>query len=249
VIPPGKFVPIAEEIGLIIPIGYWVLGEACRQLRAWQEGNPFGLTLTMNVNLSGKQLQRPDVVERVREVLHVAGVDPGCIRLEITESVMMTDLETTIDRLRGLKRLGVKLAMDDFGTGYSSMAHLAAFPLDSIKIDRAFVQRLALGEAGSAPIVEAIIALSKAMRLEVTGEGVETQEQLAQLRRMGCDIAQGFLFARPLQPDALRAFVVAGPQTPVEGAGASHLPGHGSPRPVLAARTLTIEVAPPGGRS
>lgn len=211
IIPPGKFIPIAEATGLIVPIGYWVLEEACRQMKAWEEEHPDYGAFTMNVNLSGKQLQRSDVVERVRQALVTTGVEAAHIKLEITESVMMTDMTTTVERLNGLKTLGVKLAMDDFGTGYSCIANMADFPLDTIKIDRAFIQRLTNPEVNSKHMVEAIIALSKALHLDVTGEGVETLQQAACLKNMGCDIAQGYYFARPLTAAALNAYIKAGP--------------------------------------
>jgi diguanylate cyclase (GGDEF)-like protein len=211
-IPPGKFISIAEDTGLIVPIGYWVLEEACRQMMVWKDQHPDFGTFTMNVNLSGKQLMRTDVVERVQRAIMKTGIDPANLKLEITESVMMTDMTTTIDHLNRLKALGVKLAMDDFGTGYSSMANMNAFPLDTIKIDRAFIQRLA-NEDETGHVVEAIIALSKALHLDVTGEGVETLQQAARLKDLGCDIAQGYYFARPLTPEAMNKLMVEGPQS------------------------------------
>ena len=206
---PGKFIPIAEETGLIFPIGYWVLEEACRQMQVWKEVYPEYGRLTVNVNLSGKQLQRPDVVERVQAILAKTRVAPENVKLEITESVMMADVEDTVAKLHALKALGVKLAMDDFGTGYSSMASLNLFPLDTVKIDRAFVKRLTEHrESGS--IVAAIIMLSKALHLDVTGEGVETAEQVSQLQELGCHIGQGYFFARPLPAAELGNGIAAG---------------------------------------
>jgi diguanylate cyclase (GGDEF)-like protein len=208
---PEQFIPIAETTGAIVPIGYWVLEEACGQVKQWCEECPDFGSFTMNVNLSGKQLQRPDVVDRVQEVLVKTGVNPANIKLEITESIMMTDMEVTVERLRRLKALGIKLAIDDFGTGYSSMAILDSFPLDTVKIDRTFIDRLSSTERDSSHIVEAIIALAKALHLDVTGEGVETLHQADQLRRLGCDIVQGYYFARPLSPEDARQFFVADP--------------------------------------
>ncbi len=207
---PGKFISIAEDTGMIVQIGYWVLEEACRQMKAWEDEHPEYGDFTMNVNLSGKQLLRADVVDRVRMALEKTGIDPSHIKLEITESVMMTDMETTTERLHGLKALGVKLAMDDFGTGYSCMANMTSFPLDTIKIDRAFIQRLSNDEANSKHMVEAIIALSKALLLDVTGEGVETLQQVLYLKSLGCDIAQGYYFAEPLTPDEMVSFLAGG---------------------------------------
>jgi diguanylate cyclase (GGDEF)-like protein len=212
-ISPAKFIPIAEDTGMIVPIGYWVLEEACRQMKVWEDEHPEYGAFTMNINLSGKQLQRTDVVDRVRQVLVTTGVDTAHIKLEITESVMMTDMDTAIERLHGLKALGVKLAMDDFGTGYSCMANMTKFPLDTIKIDRAFIQRLTNQEVNSKHMVEAIIALSKALHLDVTGEGVETLQQATYLKSLGCDIAQGYYYAHALTPDALTAFITAGPKS------------------------------------
>jgi EAL domain-containing protein (putative c-di-GMP-specific phosphodiesterase class I) len=165
----------------------------------------------MNINLSGRQLQRPDIVERVRQTIERTGVDPGSIKLEITESVMMKDMEVSIERLHGLKKIGVKLAMDDFGTGYSCMANLDALPLDTVKIDRSFIQRLATMKEGSDQMVAAIIALSRALNLDVTGEGVETLRQVTQLKGLGCEIAQGYFFARPLDAETLGSYILAGP--------------------------------------
>jgi len=210
-IPPGKFIPIAEDTGLIVPIGYWVLEEACRQMKSWTDSWPDYGAFTMNINLSGRQLQRPDIVERVRQTIESTGVKASSIKLEITESVMMKDMDINVERLHGLKAIGVKLAMDDFGTGYSCMANLDTFPLDTVKIDRAFVQRLANMKEGSDQMVGAIIALSRALNLDVTGEGVETLRQVTQLKGLGCEIAQGYFFARPLTADVLGKFIAAGP--------------------------------------
>ena len=209
-IPPGKFISIAEESGLIVSIGYWVLEEACRQAREWIEAYPNLGPFSINVNFSGKQLQRADAVERVRAILAKTGLPPAMLKLEITESVMMVDLDHTLAKLHQLKELGIKLAMDDFGTGYSSMANLNLFPLDTIKLDRAFINRLD-DKGASASVVEAIIMLSRALHMDVTGEGIETQEQLHRLIALGCATGQGFYFARPLSVDALRDAMSAGP--------------------------------------
>ena len=191
-IAPSKFISLAEETGLIVPLGYWVLEEACRQTASWKQSFPDQNSFIINVNLSGKQLQKPDVVERVQEILLKTGMDARNLKLEITESVMMTDMEDTIAKLTALRKLGVKLAMDDFGTGYSSMACLSSFPLDTVKIDRAFITRLNTHPDASS-VIAAIIMLAKSLNIEVTGEGVETQEQVTILQGLGCDTGQGLL--------------------------------------------------------
>lgn len=201
-IPPSKFIQIAEDTGLIVPIGYWVLEEACRQMKEWRTEYPNNPIMTVNVNLSGKQLQRPDVVAKIADALKKSGFPAGALKLEITESVMMTDFDSTLTKLNALKELGIKLAMDDFGTGYSSIASLSTLPLDAVKIDRAFVSRLTEHEETQSALA-AIIMLSKALHLNVTGEGIETVEQRHSLQNLGCHIGQGYLFAKPLPPALL----------------------------------------------
>ena len=208
-IPPGKFIGIAEETGLIIPIGYWVLEEACRQMQAWKTARPDYGPFTINVNLSGRQLLRADVVERVQHILAQTRLLPGDLKLEITESVMMADVKDAVAKLTQLKALGIKLAMDDFGTGYSSIASLNLFPLDTVKIDRSFVARLAEQEEAQS-VIAAIVMLSKALNLNITGEGIETKEQLAHLQGLGCQIGQGYYFDRPLTAEALEARMAGG---------------------------------------
>jgi diguanylate cyclase (GGDEF)-like protein/PAS domain S-box-containing protein len=196
IIPPGKFIPIAEESGLIIPLGYSVLEQACRQARQWHLQFPDREPITVNVNLSGRQLQCADVVERVAAIVAETGIDPRCLKLEITESVLMTDLDGAIERLRRLKHMGVKLAIDDFGTGYSSLSSLGTFPVDTVKIDRSFVSRLG-DQPEAASIISAIVMVAKTLGMDITGEGVETREQVALLQSLGCSVGQGFLFGRP----------------------------------------------------
>lgn len=201
-IPPGKFIPVAEEIGLIVPIGYWVLEEACRQAMIWKLAYPDHVTFITNVNLSGKQLQKPDVVERIQEILERTGLPPGELKIEITESVMMEDVEGARAKLTQLRSMGVKLALDDFGTGYSSMASLSTFPLNTVKIDQAFINRLNT-HPDAESVVAAIIMLAKSLNMDVTGEGIENAEQVMRLQGLGCDIGQGYFFDRPLQAGAL----------------------------------------------
>jgi diguanylate cyclase (GGDEF)-like protein len=195
-IPPLSFVPLAEETGLILPLGRWVLESACRQARAWRDARPGGPPLFMSVNLSGRQFFQPDLVDQVREILDETGLDPAGLEIEITESVLMDQSETGIRALRQLRDIGVRLVLDDFGTGYSSLSYLKHLPLDTIKIDRTFVAGLE-GETDRA-IVDAVIALAHGLRIRVVAEGIETEAQFELLRAMGCDVGQGYLFARPL---------------------------------------------------
>ncbi|MEQ1821220.1 MAG: EAL domain-containing protein [Fimbriimonadaceae bacterium] len=202
-VPPGRFIPIAEDTGLIIPIGYWVLEQACLQAKKWivefDEPN-----FVMNVNLSGKQLQRDDVVARVKEVLERTGLPAQSLKLEITESVLMEDREGVVAKMLELTKLGVHLALDDFGTGYSSLSTLRAFPIDTLKIDRAFISLLGQEEDATA-IIEAILGLAKTMKMDVTGEGVETQDQSNLITSLGCKAGQGYLYDKPLTSEEFGA--------------------------------------------
>lgn len=203
-ISPLQFIPIAEETGLIVPLGRWVLEESCRQIRLWQVTHPEADQLLVSVNLAGRQLQSPDIVEVVRQVLTETGLAPSCLQLEITETTVMKDATATIRTLHELKALGVKLAIDDFGTGYSSLSYLRQFPVDTLKIDRSFVDGLGR-DAQDTELVRSVIAMAKSMSLAVTSEGIETTAQLSQLQELGCDRGQGFYFARPLPPEAFTA--------------------------------------------
>ncbi len=200
-ISPAMFIPLAEETGLIVPLGTWVMRESCRQLVRWHEEFPALKSMGISVNLSGRQLVDSGLVDSVQRVIRETGLDSRLIKLEITESIMMQDIPLTILRLRELYELGVRLAVDDFGTGYSSLCYLNDFPVDTLKIDRAFVQRLGQQPEDQA-IVEAIITLGKNLSMHVTSEGIETDEQLQILRDLQCDLGQGFLFSKPL--DVLR---------------------------------------------
>jgi diguanylate cyclase (GGDEF)-like protein/PAS domain S-box-containing protein len=199
---PADFIALAEESGLILPLGRMVLEEACRQARIWREST--GRPWRVSVNLSARQFQSPDLLADVRRILSVTGVDPAQICLEITETVAVQDLEHTIGTLNELKRLGVKLAIDDFGTGYSSLSYLKRFPVDVVKIDRVFVKDLGESRVDSA-IVAAVIDLAGVVGMQVVAEGVETIEQLNHLEMLGCAIVQGFLFGRPVpEPEMTR---------------------------------------------
>jgi diguanylate cyclase (GGDEF)-like protein len=200
VVHPAEFIPLAEESGLILPLGRWVLTEACRQLALWRaEGRP---ELRVTVNLSARQFADPGLIDVVAEALARACLPADALWLEITESVLMEEVEATANTLYALKRLGVHLAVDDFGTGYSSLSYLKRFPVDLLKIDRSFIDGLGTDPEDGA-IVLAIVSLAQALRLEVVAEGVEHFHQLEALHRLGCDAVQGYLLARPGPPDAL----------------------------------------------
>ncbi|MGZ8502392.1 MAG: putative bifunctional diguanylate cyclase/phosphodiesterase, partial [Candidatus Limnocylindrales bacterium] len=201
-VPPMSFIPLAEETGLILPIGRWVLETACRQARAWQLAFPTDPSILMSVNLSAKQFARADLVEEVSAILAESGLRPACLELEITESVLMDESEVGIKALRALRELGVKLVLDDFGTGYSSLSYLKHLPLDTIKIDRSFVAELT-GDDANVAIVHAVISLAHGLGIDVVAEGIETAEQLARLRELMCDRGQGYYYAKPLPADEL----------------------------------------------
>jgi EAL domain-containing protein (putative c-di-GMP-specific phosphodiesterase class I) len=205
-VAPGMFVPVAEETGVIVDIGRWVLHEACRQTRTWQTNHRRPAPLHLSVNVSARQVHAPGLVADVAAALEASGLDPGCLVLELTESVLMDDPERAAVTLEELKELGVRLAIDDFGTGYSSLAYLQRFPIDILKIDRSFVARL-LGGPEDAAVAHAIIKLGQTLHLDVVAEGIETDDQLNELRGLGCEYGQGYLFARPLAPDAMADLV------------------------------------------
>ncbi len=201
-IGPGEFIAVAEETGLIVPLGLWVLRTACQQAARWMR--EADIPLRVSVNLSGRQARDPGLVRSVLDVLDETGLPPHLLELEITESVLMEDLEANIALLESLHAAGISLSIDDFGTGYSSLAYLQRFPIQKLKIDRSFVQRMpGDGEA----IAGAIIAMAHSLNMEVVAEGVEDPEQLALLSKAGCDLGQGYLFARPLQAEPLMAWV------------------------------------------
>ena len=195
-VAPVEFIPVAEESDLIVQIGRWVLEEACTQVGAWQREYPMNPPLSVNVNVSGKQFQHPGLVEDVAEVLRTSGIDPSSLTLELTESLLIQDTDAAVDRLRDLKALGIRVAVDDFGTGYSSLGYLQRFPIDTLKIDKAFVDAIDEGKEGSA-IVQAIISLGESLSVGVSAEGIESAEQLALLQDLQCGLGQGYYFSRP----------------------------------------------------
>jgi diguanylate cyclase (GGDEF)-like protein/PAS domain S-box-containing protein len=206
-VSPAEFISVAEETGLIIPIGQWVLREACRQIHQWQAQFPTILPLTISVNLSAKQFTQPDLKRQIEEILQETGLDASSLRLEITESVIMEDSEVATNMLSQLRTLGVQVLIDDFGTGYSSLSYLQQFPIDTLKIDRSFIGKMA-AEGNGSEIVRTIMLLAREMGLQVVAEGVETSEQLAKLKAFGCDYAQGYFFCRPVEQQAAETFIV-----------------------------------------
>ncbi len=203
VISPEEFVPIAEDSGLIVPIGQWVLQRACRQAATW---HAHGHQVGMSVNVSARQLDDDELIEEVKRALAESGLDPSALTLEVTETTLMRDADATATRLARLKQLGVRIAIDDFGTGYSSLAYLRQFPADSLKIDRSFIDGIATSKE-SAALVHTLVQLGKALHIETLAEGIEDRAQLQALQHEHCDQGQGFLFSRPLDVDAVEAFL------------------------------------------
>ncbi|HEX3214488.1 MAG TPA: EAL domain-containing protein, partial [Actinomycetota bacterium] len=201
-LPPSAFIPLAEEQGLIGPIGNWVLLQACLQARRWQDQFPDAPPLSVHVNLSGRQLEEQSLVGEVVRALETSRLSPRQLTLEITESVLVSDVEAMSARLRELKGLGVLLAIDDFGTGYSSLSYLRRFPIDMLKIDKAFVDGIGQGREDTA-LAHAIVKLSHTLQLHTVAEGIEQPDQASHLAALGCQDGQGYLFARPLHAGAM----------------------------------------------
>jgi len=210
---PLEFIPVAEETGAVVPLGAWVLGEACRQTAAWRAHHVGARDLWVSVNLSTRQLLEGDLVTQVRDVLEASGLDPSALTLELTEGSLMQDVDETVVTLRALKALGVRLAIDDFGTGSSSLGYLQRFPIDTLKIDKSFVDGIASDDSEDPALVRAIVQMASTLSLETIAEGIEGSEQLDELRSAGCRAGQGYLFAKPLQADALEAFLDAADAT------------------------------------
>jgi EAL domain-containing protein (putative c-di-GMP-specific phosphodiesterase class I) len=196
---------VAEETGLILPIGRWVLETACRQAGIWRNEIDFG-DLVMAVNLSPRQFRHPRLVDDIAQVLADTSLQASGLEVEITEGTAMGDADATVKTLQHLKSIGVRLAIDDFGTGYSSLGYLKRFPIDVLKVDRSFVAGLP-SNAGDAAIVRAVVGLSRALGLKAVAEGVETAQQLDELRALGCDQGQGYLFGKPMPSDAAEALL------------------------------------------
>ncbi|NDJ18401.1 EAL domain-containing protein [Myxacorys almedinensis] len=209
IISPAKFVPIAEETGLIIPLGQWVLRESCRQLKEWQDAFPHDPPLTVSVNLSGRQFSQQSLIGQIRQTLSETGLNAHSLKLEITESAIMENTESAMDMLLQLKAMGIQLSVDDFGTGYSSLGYLYRFPMDLLKIDQSFISRVDV-DGEKLELVRTIITLAWNLGMDVVAEGVETTKQLAQLKALKCEYAQGFLFSKPV-PKQEAAKLIAQP--------------------------------------
>jgi EAL domain-containing protein (putative c-di-GMP-specific phosphodiesterase class I) len=205
IISPLTFIPLAEETGLIIPIGQWVLREACRQARLWQDQFPSDPPLSISVNLSGKQFLQEDLIERIEEILLETGLQASSLEMEITESAIIENIDSATLILRQLKTLGIRLSLDDFGTGYSSLSYLHRFPIDTIKIDRSFVSRM--NSPKNSEIVRTIVTLAGNLGLRVIAEGVETREQIIHLTGLNCDLVQGYLLSKPIDGEAMRDLI------------------------------------------
>jgi diguanylate cyclase (GGDEF)-like protein/PAS domain S-box-containing protein len=211
-VSPGQFVPLAEETGLIIPIGYWALREACNQLAYWQKvRRPRTSPLTIAVNLSAKQFSQPNLVDQVKAIVKRTDVDASYLKLEIVESAIMDNTAAAIGAVTQLKEMGIKISLDDFGTGYSSLSYLHKFPFNVLKIDQSFVSKMDISNKHE-DIVRAIIALGHSLRMDVVAEGVETNAQLAQLRSLKCHYGQGYFFAGAMDAASAQEFVAANPQ-------------------------------------
>jgi EAL domain-containing protein (putative c-di-GMP-specific phosphodiesterase class I) len=206
---PVHFIPVAEESQLIVPLGAWVLGEACRQVAQWHTEHP-DTSLKVCVNVSARQLGRADLIEAIGSVLAETGINPRNLCVEITETVIMGDAEFYLEALLGLKVLGVSLAIDDFGVGYSSLAYLQRFPIDVLKIDKTFVDGLGHSSHQANAIVEAAISMAHALELDAVAEGVETIDQANALLALGCNAAQGYYYARPAPPDEIGGMLERG---------------------------------------
>ncbi|WP_421121942.1 putative bifunctional diguanylate cyclase/phosphodiesterase [Aquihabitans daechungensis] len=207
---PDAFIPLAEDTGLIVPLGRWVMREACQQLRAWQLRLPASSTMSMSINLSVRQLMHEQIIRDVREAVDDAGLDPSTVTMEITETTLMHDTEMTRERLAELREIGVSLAVDDFGTGYSSLQYVQRFPIDIIKIDRSFVTGLGTNP-GDGAVVQSMIELSQRLGVHTVAEGIDRPEQVTLLQSLGADLGQGYLFSKPVVADQITALLDSSP--------------------------------------
>ncbi len=205
-VAPYEFIPVCEETGLIIPMTLWILRESCMQVKKWQDYSQENRNLMISVNLSGKHFSQPDLIEQIWKILSETDFNPSCLKLEITESAVMENAESAVLLLKQLKEIGIKLSIDDFGTGYSSLSYLNRFPIDTLKVDRSFVTSMS-ESTENGELVRAIITLSHALGIDVVAEGIETINQLHQLRILNCEYGQGYLFSRPVTPKEATKFV------------------------------------------
>jgi EAL domain-containing protein (putative c-di-GMP-specific phosphodiesterase class I) len=197
-VPPNEFIPISESTGLIIPMTIQILHSACSQVVKWQERSDSGTPLSIAVNLSGKHFAHPQLVDQIKDVIDETGIAPSSLKLELTESAVMENAEIAILMLKQIKETGVQISIDDFGTGYSSLSYLHKFPIDLLKVDRSFVSAME-DNTENGEIVRTVIALAKALNLKVVAEGIESIHQYHQLRILGCEYGQGYLFSKPLK--------------------------------------------------
>jgi EAL domain-containing protein (putative c-di-GMP-specific phosphodiesterase class I) len=195
-IPPVEFIPLAEDTGLILPIGQWVLESACDQIKLWEQ-NEGTRNLKISVNISAHQFHQPDFVENILQILEKKAVDPNRIKIELTESAVLQSIHEAISKMNALRQIGVSFSMDDFGTGYSSLAYLTQLPINQLKIDQSFVQNIGLKSADSI-IVQTIIGMANNLGMELIAEGVETEAQREFLEQQGCQVCQGYLFGKPV---------------------------------------------------
>ena len=205
-ISPEKFIPLAEETGLIVPIGWWVMEQASRQMRQWQEKYEVASSMAVSINVSPRQLEGIDISNCIKKILEKTALSPGCLRLEITESTIIDNIDQTVSLFKQLKALGIKLSMDDFGTGYSSLSYLNRLPIDTLKIDRSFVNKLEK-EPENIKLIQTIVNLAKNMQVNVIAEGVETSDQLIQLKELNCEYGQGYLFSKPVSTEGAEILI------------------------------------------
>ncbi len=208
IIPPNKFIPVAEETNLILEIGRWVLYRACTQLKVWQEAENGIRLRRLAVNVSPKEFHQSGFVDQVKEILEKTGANPNSLELELTESMLISNVEETIEKMHALRDLGVHFSIDDFGTGYSSLSYLKKLPLNKLKIDQSFVRDIA-GDISNATIVDTIIVMAGNLGLEVIAEGVETEAELGYLSNKGCATYQGYYFSHPLPADEFNELLLA----------------------------------------
>ena len=208
IVSPAEFIPMAEETGLIVPLGWWVLQAACRQMYAWHVQFPVNSHLTISVNISGKQFAQPDLTEQIKQILQKTGIEACSLKLEITESVLVENAESAVAMLMQLQALGIRFSIDDFGTGYSSLSYLHRFPIDTLKIDRSFVKGIDI-DPEKLEIIRTILALACNLGMDVVAEGVETRKQMYQLKALQCEFGQGYLFSKPLDAEMAEAFIAA----------------------------------------